>query len=151
MNVRNFFRGVMLVATLCFAVACGKPQEKSTQPGKNNTSTPFTILEQTAKDLRWKGALSLSPMPVQSGKETIFTLKLTDPQGRPLEGARVSFGLIMPLMNMGKNTFEATPAQNGTYIGTRIFPMNGIWIVQASIDTGQQKTRMEFEIHTNEP
>ncbi|MBZ5552185.1 MAG: FixH family protein [Acidobacteriia bacterium] len=93
----------------------------------------------------------LAPMPAASGKETSFTLKLVGPNGAPIGGAQVRFALVMPLMDMGKEEFEATSAENGMYLGKGTFSMDGVWLLQTDIERDNQKAHMEFEIHVNVP
>ena len=151
--MRNFaiLKAGTLFAGMLLCLACG---EKRSQPGSTKEAADpkhYLILEQSSKELGWKGSLSLAPMPGVSGKETTFTLKLATPDGTPIEGGHVRFALIMPLMDMGKEEFEAAAAGNGTYLGKGTFSMDGIWLVQANIERGNQKARLEFEIHVNVP
>lgn len=141
----------LLFAAMLLSLACGG---KQSQPGSTKEAADakdYSILEQSSKELGGKGSLSFVPMPAMGGKETTFTLKLAAPDGTPIEGAHVRFALIMPLMDMGKEEFGAAAAGNGTYLGKGTFSMDGIWLVQVNIERGNQKARLEFEIHVNVP
>ncbi|MGB7621736.1 MAG: FixH family protein [Terriglobia bacterium] len=141
----------MLLSAMLFSSACERAQPQPGSTKQTADAKHLSILEQSSKELGWRGILSLAPMPPESGKDTSFTLKLADSHGAPIEGAHVRFTLFMPLMDMGKEEIEATAAGNGTYLGKGTFSMDGIWLVQANIERDNQKARLEFEIHVNVP
>jgi nitrogen fixation protein FixH len=134
-----------------FSCACGRQQPQPGSTKQTADAKHYSMLDQSSKELGWRGILSLAPMPAESGKETSFALKLSAPDGAPIEGAHVHFSLIMPLMDMGKEEFEASAGGNGIYVGKGTFSMDGIWIVQANIERDNQRARLEFEIHVNVP
>jgi nitrogen fixation protein FixH len=141
----------MLLSAMLFSSACERAQPEPGSTKQTVDAIHLSILEQSSKELGWKGILSLAPFPAESDKDTTLTLRLTDPHGTAIEGARVRFTLFMPLMDMGKEEVEATIAGNGIYVGKGVFSMDGIWLVQADIERGNQKGVLEFEIHVNVP
>ncbi|MBZ5538249.1 MAG: FixH family protein [Acidobacteriia bacterium] len=142
---------IPLFAALLFSSACRRQQPQSGSTKQTADAKHFSILQQSSKELGWRGILSLAPMPAESGKETSFTLKLVAPDGAPIDRAHVRMALIMPLMDMGKEEFGAPAAGNGVYLGKGTISMDGVWIVQANIERDNQKARLEFEIHVNVP
>ncbi|MDD5544159.1 MAG: FixH family protein [Acidobacteriia bacterium] len=139
---------ILLFLAIC-TLGCSK------QKSQNQTHSPaapkdFAILEQTSKETGWKAALSYDPSPAVIGKETAFTLRLTNPSGAPVDGAQVNFALLMPLMDMKAQRFEARNSGGGIYNGTGAFSMNGIWIVQANIEKNSAKAHLEFEVHVGQ-
>jgi|GEM_PF-6272355 len=140
-----------IYSVILFSSNCGSHRPDSTAASPHSDTKNPAILEQSSKDLGWKGLLSFTPVLPASGKETQFTLKLFNARGAPIKDAQVRFSLLMPLMDMEKSEFDATSSGDGSYRGKGRFTMDGIWIVQANIEQENQRARLEFEIHVTQP
>lgn len=151
MRISHRMNSCLLILALVLIFACSNPKDNSKPEQQSSPRKSSTRLEQKVKELGWTGILTITPTPAENGKQTSFTLKLVDAKNLPLEEAKVHFSLLMPLMDMGKNEFEAIPAGQGRYLGKGQFSMEGIWIVQANIQKDRQSARLEFEVHVNEP
>jgi len=116
-----------LVGMLAFAVllaGCGeKPKPKANAIVSQSTSpgSPF------------KTKLEIQPEQPIDGKPETFTLTVTDTSGKPVAGAKVAGELVMPIMDMGKNTFAMNEQSAGVYRGTGTTTMQGEWEVQFHI------------------
>ena len=87
-------------------------------------------------------AVSLQPNPPRVGRNLI-RVTLTDPKGRPVEGAQVSATFVlpgMPSMGMaGKQVaVQLSPAGNGTYQGSVTLTGGGTWQAAVVAREGSQ-------------
>ena len=87
-------------------------------------------------------AVSLQPNPPRVGRNLI-RVTLTDPKGRPVEGAQVSATFVlpgMPSMGMaGKQVaVQLSPAGNGTYQGSVTLTGGGTWQAAVVARKGSQ-------------
>jgi len=94
----------------------------------------------------WLGKMTLTttPAPPVSDQDVSFQLHLTDANGAPVKGAKVTADLVMITMDMGKNEVRFAEKGNGDYQGTGKFTMAGPWnvVITASAQgqSGQQTT-----------
>ncbi len=84
----------------------------------------------------WKMALTMSPSPASSAGDTVFTLKVSDAAGRPVNGGTASLDLAMTSMDMGPNHVVLAPKGNGVYTGSGAFLMSGTWRCTVTFTAG---------------
>jgi copper transport protein len=85
--------------------------------------------------------LTLNPNPPVDGKFTTVTLHLTDPAGKPVDGAQISAIWTMPQMGHELHTtFQAVTANPGTYQTHVNFIMAGGWIGDLSLNLPDGRT-----------
>ncbi len=94
-------------------------------------------------------SLLLSPQPVRQMDATTLTVHLSNAHSQPAAGAAVSADLVMPGMDMGKNTVALTPQGAGTYGGTARFPMDGGWRVTVTVTKGAQRSVQTFPVQVH--
>jgi hypothetical protein len=76
----------------------------------------------------WRMSLTMAPTPASSAGDTVFTLKVTDASGRPVNGGTASLDLAMATMDMGPNhVVLAAQGGGGVYRGRGAFLMPGPW------------------------
>ena len=68
-----------------------------------------------------------APEKPQLLTEQELVVTLTDPAGKPVDGAQVWLALVMPTMQMSPNEPDAVPAGSGRYHAKALFTMSGTW------------------------
>jgi nitrogen fixation protein FixH len=79
-------------------------------------------------------------------QEVVVTL--TNPEGRPVEGAEVWLALIMPTMQMSPNEPDATAEGGGRYRAKTLFTMSGTWEVEVHATVQGQEHIATFHAST---
>jgi YtkA-like protein len=117
--------------------------------------TPSAIVSSSvAPGSPFKTRLAIEPAKPIDGKPETFILTVTDTSGKPVTGALVAGELVMPVMDMGRNTFAMRETDAGVYRGTGTTAMSGEWEVQFTITaaglTGKHGYHVVFEADTSE-
>ncbi|MEI6386870.1 MAG: FixH family protein [Spirochaetota bacterium] len=119
--------------------------------GSSATSTPakaFGLLGEV-KTINYVVRLSSNPAPPIRGLDMLEAI-ISDPSGKPIEGAKVSFDLNMTNMNHGKNVVMAAAKEQGQYLGEVRFMMPGPWRVIVHIEAaGRPSEDFRFEFKVN--
>lgn len=86
-----------------------------------------------------------TPKTFTPGKAFAMQIKVTDQDGKPFKGAKVSADLRMK--NMDHGTFPVTfdEVENGRYIGSTNLPMDGDWVADITVDQDGKKSEVEKE------
>ncbi|HVB40237.1 MAG TPA: FixH family protein [Terriglobales bacterium] len=109
--------GVMLaVGLMCGLAACHRQNVA--------TAVPWHIVLTTTP-----------PAPTVPGN-TAFKVLVTDSQGQPVLGAKVTVDLIMVTMDMGPNQIVLQPQPGGVYTGSASFTMAGPWNCTVTASAG---------------
>ncbi len=90
--------------------------------------TPAPASKQITLDWTPKMPRSLDP--------TQFTVRVFDAAGQPQAAQKVTLGLAMPTMDMGKNDVALKPTSPGVYTGIGRFTMAGGWWATVTVHTG---------------
>lgn len=77
-------------------------------------------------------SLSTDPNPLRLGQAT-FIISVKDKNGKPVNGATVSFDLNMTAMNMGTQQGKATEQGNGRYSAVGRLSMRGPWLLKTTV------------------
>ena len=77
-------------------------------------------------------SLSTNPDPLRLGQAT-FMIDVKDKNGKPVNGAIVTFDLNMTAMNMGTQQGNATSQGNGRYSAVGNMSMRGPWRVRTTV------------------
>lgn len=77
-------------------------------------------------------SLTTDPNPLHIGPAT-FIIDVKDKNGKPVDGATVSFDINMTAMNMGTQQGNASPQGNGRYAAYGRMSMRGPWKVSTKI------------------
>ncbi len=77
-------------------------------------------------------SLTTDPNPLRIGPAT-FIIDVKDKNGKPVNGATVSFDINMTAMNMGTQQGNASPQGNGRYAAYGRMSMRGPWKVSTQI------------------
>jgi YtkA-like len=113
--------GLFAVLLLSFMLACSKANRPETpKPSAANQSA-------SSAPVAMKVDLKVDPAEPNPSKPAKFTVRLTDPDGKPVTGADVDISLVMKTMDMGKNEFKLADKGNGGYEGEGKFGMAGDW------------------------
>lgn len=133
----------LALALLVGASACASSPDPTTQPtaqvcASDPRVTAFKVgVEATASTGAMKVAIETAdPTHVVQGVNT-WTLRITDPQGAPLDGLTVAVKPVMPDHGHGSSTIpQITALGGGRYRASAIsLPMRGVWNV-AIVVTG---------------
>ncbi len=89
---------------------------------------------------------SVTPKQPRQLDPAQFQVQVTDSRNRPVSGAALTVGLVMPAMDMGRNDVALHPAGPGIYIGTGRFTMPGDWKAAVSADKGAAHQSQTFSI-----
>jgi len=85
---------------------------------------------------RQTGGLSLTvttaPKKPKAG-DVLLRLRVTDPAGKPVTNAQVSFVYTMPMPGMADSKATARHTKDGLYEGTVKFGMGGAWVVTVNM------------------
>lgn len=90
-------------------------------------------------------AVQFSPAPPRQGLETI-TVRLTDAQHRPVNGATVSIASNMPMMSMSGPTVRATARGAGIYVASVNLNFATRWAFTAVARSGKMTAKHVTEI-----
>jgi len=88
------------------------------------------------------------PNPPIRGSNTLEAF-ITDANGQPVTGAKISFDIDMTNMSHGKNVVEAKPTGEGRYSGKASFMMPGPWRVIIAIERAGQTRTVRFDFNVN--
>jgi hypothetical protein len=89
-----------------------------------------------------------NPNPPIRGENT-FDAYVTDPQGKPITDAKLSFDIDMTNMSHGKNVVTAASTGEGHYQGKLAFMMPGPWRVLVGIERARQTDLIRFDFTVN--
>ena len=95
---------------------------------KSSTLSP----SESAAGTNGEISLSTDPSPLRPGRAT-FMIDVKDENGKPVDGATVSFDINMTSMNMGTQRGTATSQGNGRYSAMGNMSMRGPWKVATSV------------------
>lgn len=109
------------------------------------------IAAQEAQDrLGWTVDLtteaSLRAEPGAPGRAAAFTLRMTDAQGAPLDGATVVAEIIRPTTAGYDHELKLLPVGPGTYRGDIDLPLVGQWDVQVHATRGEDSYRLRKRV-----
>ena len=128
----------MTLLLVVLLAGCQKKEEpKADAAIVSSSTTPGT---------QFRTKLALDPAQPKDGKPETFTLSVTDLNGRPVSGAKITGALIMPIMDMGKNEFPMKEQDAGVYRGTGTANMEGEWEVQFTIAVGELKAKHGYHV-----
>ncbi len=118
-------------------------------PRPTNIPQEGTLGGSSRKIGNWTVALFSSPNPPIRGSNILEAL-VTDPLGKPVTDATVSFDIDMTNMSHGKNVVTAKSSGNGRYAGTLFFMMPGPWrVIVAIASPGQPAASERFNFTVN--
>ena len=102
--------------------------------------------KQPVNTAHWKIAFSVTPKQPRQLDPAQFQVQLTDSRNKPVSGAAVTAGLVMPAMDMGRNAALLHEAPPGTYTGEGRFTMPGNWEAAVSADKGASHQSRTFPV-----
>ncbi len=111
------------------------------------TSAPNKTITQRQSMQQLTIALETPERPALLTEQELL-VTLTDPNGKPVDGAEVWLGLIMPTMQMSPNEPDATPGGNGQYRVKAIFTMAGTWSLEVHATVQGQEYVATFRAQT---
>jgi nitrogen fixation protein FixH len=115
--------------------------------GCGGTSGPVkTVTQQQSVD-HLTIALETPERPKLLTEQEVIVV-LSDPQGRPIDGAQVWLALIMPTMQMSPNEPDLAATGNGRYRATALFTMAGTWTVEVHASVYGQEYVATFHAAT---
>ncbi len=139
----------LLIAALLLALAALGCKQKQTPEAKPKAGSAI-ISERVEGTSPWKAALALDPAQPISQKPENFRFTITDVGGKPATGLSATVGLVMPLMDMGKNEFSAKEVAPGAYQGTGSFAMSDEWEVFLKLQQGDKRATHVFNVRVSE-
>ena len=107
---------ISLALALMLLSSCGGATSRATRA----TVTQKQLVDQLVI------ALEAPAKPRLLAEENLI-VTLTDAAGKPVEGAQVWLGLVMPTMQHSPNEPDAVPAGQGRYTIQALFTMAGNW------------------------
>lgn len=110
--------------------------------GRSASSAPALQI-QTVNDITI--TLEYKRMPVMMEAQT-WTVRLSDSQGVPIDGADVYLDLVMPGMAMGQQKPLATAQGSGRYLATGFYSMDSQWQVVVHAEVAGVDTQATFTI-----
>ena len=147
--MRSTTRILIAAMTLALAWAAGCKQREAAPPQARPAPAAAPASAVTpippAPGMPWKIALEVDAPP-RIVKATTFRVKLTDPSGKPVTGAKVEVSLEMKLMDMGKNQVALAGKGDGDYEGSSTFSMSGVWNVVVTASAGGKSGEQKFEV-----
>ena len=95
----------------------------------------------------WQIGFSAAPKQPRQLDPAQLRVQVTHSRNKPVSGAAVTAGLVMPAMDMGRNvvTLHETTAL-GTYTGTGRFTMPGDWEAAVTADKGASHQSQTFPV-----
>lgn len=94
--------------------------------------------------------LGLAPEEPRADQETAFRFAVRE-NDQPVRGANVRVSLVMPLMDMGKNEFDAKEAATaGLYEATGKFTMGDEWEIFVTVVKDGRKGVHVFNVRVQE-
>jgi hypothetical protein len=121
---QHWLAGLACAAAL-FATCCTRPPD----------SPDSVAIEQT-----------LTPEPARVGPASI-TLRLSDPGGKPVTGAKIALEADMSHAGMSPEFADAKESEPGRYLAHFEFPMAGDWVVLLHITLpGGKKLERQFDV-----
>ena len=99
-----------------------------------------------ADTAHWQMGFRVTPSPPRQLDPARFQVQLTDSRNKPVSGAAVTAGLVMPAMDMGRNAVALHETAAGTYTGTGRFTMPGNWEATVSADKGAAHQSQTFPV-----
>jgi nitrogen fixation protein FixH len=92
------------------------------------------VVSQTVDGL--KAEMKVSAYPAKILHHNEFTVTLTDREGAPVQGFKLSANLTMPSMVCGRASFDLKEISPGVYKGDAVPLMAGMWEAAVTADTG---------------
>lgn len=92
--------------------------------------------DNAATAVPWHIALTTTPAAPTVPGNTAFKVLVTDSQGQPVVGAKVTLDLIMVTMDMGPNQSAMQPQPGGIYTASASFTMSGDWNCKVTVSAG---------------
>jgi cytochrome oxidase Cu insertion factor (SCO1/SenC/PrrC family) len=86
-----------------------------------------------------------TPKNFTPGKAFAMQIKVTDPDGKPIKGAKVSADLSMKDMDHGTFPVTMDEIEGGRYVGPVDLPMAGDWVADITVDQDGKKSEVEKE------
>ncbi|MED4228247.1 FixH family protein [Neobacillus cucumis] len=80
-----------------------------------------------------------TPKSFTSGQSTPIQVKILDPDGKPVKGAKVSTKLDMQGMSHGDISINMQEKGNGVYVGQANIEMEGDYIATIKVDDNGEK------------
>ena len=109
------------------------------------------IAERVEGQSPWKVDLRMQPEEPRSNAETRFQFVVEDEKRQPVRDAQVHVSLVMPLMDMGKNDFDAKEtAAPGVYDATGKFTMGDEWEVIVTVTKDGKTGKHIFNVRVQE-
>jgi uncharacterized lipoprotein NlpE involved in copper resistance len=140
-------RKLVIAALLLVLAIIGCKQQKKTSAATPKSAILAERVEGTSP---WKIALALDPPQPANQKPETFRFTITGADGKPAAGLDVNVGLVMPLMDMGKNEFFAKEIAPGVYQGSGSFTMDEEWEVFVTVTKGGQKSAHVFNVRVSD-
>jgi len=113
---RHWLIGLVLALAVLSLGGCG---------GSTSAATSKTVTRRQVVDQLVIAIESPEHPPLLEEQELVITL--TDPAGKPVDGADVWLGLVMPTMQHSPNEPDAVSAGQGRYTVRALFTMVGNW------------------------
>ncbi len=139
----------LLILGLVLIAVLGCKQQKKRSESAAPAKSPI-VAERIEGTSPWKVALALDAAQPISQKPETFRFTITTADGKPATGLNVNVGLVMPLMDMGKNEFTATEVAPGVYQGSGTFTMDDEWEVFVKIQQGDKHATHVFNVRVAE-
>jgi cytochrome oxidase Cu insertion factor (SCO1/SenC/PrrC family) len=86
-----------------------------------------------------------TPNTFTPGKAFAMQIKVTDQDGKPIKGAKVTADLSMKNMDHGTFPMTFDEVENGRYIGPADLPMDGDWVADITVEQDGKKSEFEKE------
>ena len=128
---------VGLAALVVLFAGCSSEKPKPPEAIVSSSATPGSP---------FRTKLEIEPAQPIDGKPETFVLSVADMNGKPVTGAKVAGELVMPIMDMGKNTFAMNEREAGVYRGTGTTTMSGEWEVQFTMTVGGMSAKHGYHV-----
>jgi hypothetical protein len=142
-------RLIPLFALALLSVACDRQKPPETDfafPARPKA----LIAERVEGSSPFQVMLGLTPGEPRSNQDTGFRFAVRE-SDRPVRGANVQVSLVMPLMDMGKNEFDAQEnATPGVYDATGKFTMGDEWEIIVTVTKDGKKGKHIFNVRVQE-
>ena len=86
---------------------------------------------------------------LQNGAQNNVTVKLTDPQGIPVDGAQISMVFLRSDTQTVQSTFSLAQIHDGEYAGAVRVPDVGNWILRTIITSEGNQVKIDRDVRVN--
>ncbi|HSE48523.1 MAG TPA: FixH family protein [Terriglobales bacterium] len=107
------------------------------------------IAERVEGSSPFKVRMYLTPEEPRAEQDVKFEFTVLE-TGVLVRDAQVHVSLVMPLMDMGKNEFDAAARPPGVYEGSAKFTMGDEWEVIVTVTKGKKKGKHIFNLRVQE-